>query len=290
MPFELFHKFRQRLGAATKRRQLERELNDEVAFHLAMREQKNRAAGMDTDEARYTARRQFGNVTGVKERSLTLWRWTAIEALWQDLRYGARSLRKSPGFTMVAVLTLALGIGAPTAIFSVIDSVMLQPLPFTEPAQLVSILSTKNGATLDGPSALDARDYAQNNHSFQKMVVYDHWRKNVNLGIAGSEPEQMIVGLVPAAYFEILDVRPLMGRLFTEDENHYGKHYVAEPVCERPGDSRQEDSHQRGIVHNCSGDPGCDSGLDGKPAANPSLGSVRDRGNGLVRILARRAR
>jgi predicted permease len=227
MPFELFHKFRQRLGAATKRRQLERELNDEVAFHLAMREQKNRAAGMDTDEARYTARRQFGNVTGVKERSLILWRWTAIEALWQDLRYGARSLRKSPGFTMVAVLTLALGIGAPTAIFSVIDSVMLQPLPFTEPAQLVSILSTKNGATLDGPSALDARDYAQNNHSFQKMVVYDHWRKNVNLGIAGSEPEQMIVGLVPAAYFEILDVRPLMGRLFTEDENHYGKHYVA---------------------------------------------------------------
>jgi len=227
MPFELFHKFRQRLGAATKRRQLERELNDEVAFHLAMREEKNRAAGMDTDEARYAARRQFGNVTGVKDKSLTLWKWTAVEALWQDLRYGARSLRKSPGFTIVAVLTLALGIGAPTAIFCVIDSVMLQPLPFTEPDQLVSILSTKNGATLDGPSALDARDYTQNDHSFQQMVVYDHWRKNVNLGTAGSEPEQMIVGLVPAAYFEILDVRPVVGRLFTEDENHYGKHYVA---------------------------------------------------------------
>ena len=227
MLFELFHKFRQRLGAAAKRRQIERELNDEVAFHLAMRAQKNRAAGMDTDEAHYAARRQFGNVTGVKEKSLTLWRRTAIEALWQGLRYGARSLRKSPGFTIVAVLTLALGIGAPTAIFSVIDSVMLQPLPFTEPDQLVSILSTKNGATLDGSSALDARDYAQNNHSFQNMVVYDHWRKNVNLGTAGSEPEQMIVGLVPAAYFEILDVRPLMGRLFTEEENHYGKRYVA---------------------------------------------------------------
>ena len=227
MLFELFHKFRQRLGAAAKRRQIERELNDEVAFHLAMRAQKNRAAGMDTDEAHYAARRQFGNVTGVKEKSLTLWRRTAIEALWQGLRYGARSLRKSPGFTIVAVLTLALGIGAPTAIFSVIDSVMLQPLPFTEPDQLVSILSTKNGATPDGPSSLDARDYAQNNHSFQNMVVYDHWRKNVNLGTAGSEPEQMIVGLVPAAYFEILDVRPLMGRLFTEEENHYGKRYVA---------------------------------------------------------------
>jgi hypothetical protein len=126
---------------------------------------------MDSTEARYASRRQFGNTTAVKDRTINLWRWTRVETTWQDIRYGARSLRKSPGFTLVAVLTLALGIGAPTAIFSVIDSVMLQPLPFTQPNQLVRIFSTKDGVLRDGPSALDARDYARNNHSFQNLVV-----------------------------------------------------------------------------------------------------------------------
>jgi len=224
---EWAHRAWLRAKALWKRRQLERDLNDEVAFHLAMREEKNRASGMDADAARHATQRRFGNTTLVKERTLILWRWTSLETLWQDVRYGARSLRKSPGFTLVAVLTLGLGIGAPTAIFSVIDSVMLQPLPFTRPNQLVRLLSTKDGVLRDGPSALDARDYARNNHSFQSLVVYDHWRKNVNLSIASSEPEQMVVGLVPAGYFQTLDIRPVMGRLFTEEENQYGRHYVA---------------------------------------------------------------
>jgi putative ABC transport system permease protein len=136
-------------------------------------------------------------------------------------------LRKSAGFTAVAVLTLALGIGAPTAIFSAIDSVMLQPLPFREADQLVSILTTEQGRVAGGPSALDVRDYARANHSFQTMVAYDQWRKNVNLATANSEPEQMIVGLVPAEYFLTLDIRPLLGRLFTAEENQEGRNYVA---------------------------------------------------------------
>jgi predicted permease len=217
----------QRLRGLVGRRGLVRDLEDEVAFHLAMRERKNRAAGMNADQARYAARRQFGNATGVKETTLKLWRWSLIETLWQDIRYGARSLGKSPGFTCVAVLTLALGIGAPTAIFSVIDSVMLQPLPFTKPDELVTVLSTKDGAVAGGPSALDVRDYARSNHSFQHLVVYDHWRKNVNLSTPSSQPEQMVVGLVPGSYFQALDIRPVMGRLFAEDENQYGRHYVA---------------------------------------------------------------
>jgi predicted permease len=217
----------QRLRAATRRKQLDLDLNDEVGFHLAMREEKNRASGMDAAEARYAARRQFGNTTHVKENSLNLRRWVWIEALWQDVRYGARSLRKSAGFTAVAALTLTLGIGAPTAIFSVIDSVMLQPLPFREADQLVSILMTEPGHVAGGPSALDVRDYARANHSFQSMVAYDQWRKNVNLAAANSEPEQMIVGLVPADYFLTLDIRPLLGRLFTAEENQDGRNYVA---------------------------------------------------------------
>ena len=110
---------------------------------------------------------------------------------------------------------------------------MLRPLPFSSPDQLVRIYSTKNGtrigglASAGGPSPVDVRDFAQLNHSFQKMVTYDTWRKNVSFGSSGGEPEQMRVGLVPAAYFEVLDVHPIIGRLFTEEENQEGKNYVA---------------------------------------------------------------
>src|SRR5260370_42029908 len=109
---------------------------------------------------------------------------------------------------------------------------MLRPLPFSAADQLVRIYSTKNGIPIrgtsaaGGPSVLDMRDFAQNSHSFQKMVAYDACRKNVSFGNS-AEPEQMREGLVPAAYFEVRDVQPIMRRLFTKDENQEGKHYVA---------------------------------------------------------------
>jgi putative ABC transport system permease protein len=174
----------------------------------------------------------FGNTTLVQEDVHAIWSLGWLERFQRDLKYAARSLRKNPIFTLVAVLTLALGIGANTAIFSAIDSLMLRPLPFTEADQLVRIYSTKNGVPIrgtsaaGGPSVLDMRDFAQNSHSFQKMVAYDVWRKNVSFGNS-AEPEQMRVGLVPAAYFETLEIQPIMGRLFTEQENQQGKDYVA---------------------------------------------------------------
>jgi hypothetical protein len=165
MPVGRFNEIWQRLRTLVRRKQLERDLEEELAFHLAMRAQDNRRAGLEIKEAGYAARRQFGNTTQVKENSFNLRRWVSIETIWQDVRYGARSLRKSPAFTAIAVLTLALGIGAPTAIFSLIDSVVLQPLPFTQPGRLVGIFSTKGGLVIGGPSALDVRDFARNNHS-----------------------------------------------------------------------------------------------------------------------------
>ena len=110
---------------------------------------------------------------------------------------------------------------------------MLRPLPFTSPDQLVRIYSTKNGASVGGlapaggPSPMDVRDFAQLNHSFQNVVTYDTWRKNVSFGGSGGDPEQMRVGLVPATYFEVLDVHPIMGRLFTQAENQVGREFVA---------------------------------------------------------------
>ena len=166
-------------------------------------------------------------------RARDIWNVVWLERFARHVKYGARALRKSPGFTAVAVLTLALGIGANTAIFTAMDAVMLRPLPFTAGDELVRIYSTRDGTPIGGtnsaggPSPMDMRDFAQLSHSFQKMVAYDTWRKNVSFGSSAGEPEQMRVGLVPAAYFEILDIRPVMGRLFTEEENLEGRNYVA---------------------------------------------------------------
>ena len=119
-----------------RRRQLDRELEDELRFHLEMREQQNRDAGMSPEEAHRTALRQFGNVGLLKETSRELFGFGWIESLWQDIRYGIRTLGRSPALAATAVLSLALGIGANTAIFSVLDVVMLKSLPVEDPERL----------------------------------------------------------------------------------------------------------------------------------------------------------
>jgi putative ABC transport system permease protein len=220
------------LSLLFRRRDLENDLRRELQSHIDLEAEQQEESGVPKDEAHYAARRAFGNATLVAEDVRESWSLAWLEHFFRDLRYAARALRKSPGFTAVAVLTLALGIGANTAIFSAIDALMLRPLPFTASDQLVRIYSIQKGmfntfANPDGPSALDVRDFAQRSRSFQNMVAYDTWRKNVSFGESAGQPEQMAVGLVPAAYFEILDIRPIIGRLFTEDENREGKNYVA---------------------------------------------------------------
>ena len=129
------------LSLLFRRRDLENDLRRELQSHIDLEAEQQQESGASEDESHYAARRAFGNATLVAEDVRESWSLAWLEHFFRDLRYGARALRKSPGFTAVAVLTLALGIGANTAIFSAIDALMLRPLPFTDADQLVRIYS-----------------------------------------------------------------------------------------------------------------------------------------------------
>src|SRR5450432_1405348 len=122
-----------------RRNRMDRELAEEMRQHVELKTRQNIGAGMSEEEARYAARRQLGNLTRMEEESRRSWGFPFLESLAQDARYGWRGLRKAPGFTAVAVVTLALGIGATTAIFSVVNTVVIRPLPYKDSARLARI-------------------------------------------------------------------------------------------------------------------------------------------------------
>jgi predicted permease len=215
------------LRSIVGRAEAEREMHEEMEAHLARAAERLAARGMPPDAARIAARREFGNVAVIQEESRDARGGQFLEDAGQDVRYALRVLRKAPTFTLVATLTLALGVGVNATMFAVLNSVVLNPLPFRDPGQLVRIFATKNGAIVGGPSVIDVRDVARAAKSFSSVVAYDQWRKNVS-GFGGSaQPEQQVVGLVPPEFFTTLGLSPIIGRPFTSDENGTGNHYVA---------------------------------------------------------------
>ncbi|HEV2665766.1 MAG TPA: ABC transporter permease, partial [Blastocatellia bacterium] len=147
-----------------------------------------------------------------------------MQTLWQDLRYGARMLLKKPGFTLIAIVTLALGIGANTAIFSVVNAVLLSPLPYIEPERLVWIWGNFRGGTNTASvSQLDFLDYREQNRSFEHLGAFSSENAFVNL-TGGGEPERLRASVVTANYFDIFGVKPALGRGFTAEEEQLGRH------------------------------------------------------------------
>jgi predicted permease len=210
-----------RIKSLFHRRQLEQDLQDELEFHLAMREQKLTDQGTPAEEAHYAARRELGNITRTKEMSREMWTLTFLETLWQDLRFGLRQLRRNPGFTAVAVITLALGIGATTAIFSVVNGILLKPLPYPHPEQLVAVWFTAPGINRKdlNPSPSIYFILRDQNRTFQDVGLYTGESRNVT-GLG--EPER--VGSLDVTYglLPTLGVRPMLGRSFTQAEDAPG--------------------------------------------------------------------
>jgi predicted permease len=210
-----------RLANFFRDHKLDRDLDDELRSHMEMRAEENMAEGMRPDEARMDAARRFGNPALLKEtaRSQDTLNW--LETVWQDLRYSLRVMRKNPGFSLVAVLTLALGIGANTAIFSIVNTVLLRSLPYRDPDRLVKIVNSNPGLGLRdiGMSVIEMDDLSQRSGVFDDLSVV--WPVSVNL--TGAEhPERLeMVGVSPS-YFSMLGTTPQIGRLFGPQDEAQG--------------------------------------------------------------------
>ncbi|HZF39357.1 MAG TPA: permease prefix domain 1-containing protein [Blastocatellia bacterium] len=214
----LLSQFWRRLLSLLRRGRYEREMEEEMRFHLEMQIEQNLAAGIPAEEARYAARRQFGNQTWLKEVSREMWSFRFIETLIQDLRYGARRLMRNPGFTLIAVITLALGIGATTAIFSVVNGVLLKPLPYHQPEALASVRLTAQRLSVKD-WALSASNYfifREQSDAFQDIGLY----QGNSVDVTGlGEPERTLALVVTDGLLPILGVTPLLGRSFTREDD-----------------------------------------------------------------------
>ena len=214
------------------RRRIADELDDEIQFHLEQQVAENTAAGMSPEEARYTAMRAFGNPTVLKEETRDTWGWIAVEQIVKDLGYGLRMLRKNFGFSAVAVVTLALGMGANAAIFTVINAVMLRALPVKHPEELVTVGNPARVHSWGtGTPRTDVfsyplyRELRENNQVFSSLLASSNLG-SLRIAFDGG-PETASGRLVTENYFETLAVEALLGRTFTADD---GRKPGSDPV------------------------------------------------------------
>jgi putative ABC transport system permease protein len=210
-------------------RRVEAEVDEEIAFHLAMRAERLRERGLDADDAREAAHRRFGDVNNIRRQCVEIDRQLArrqratdfLEDMMQDIVFALRGLRRAPGFAAAALLTLALGIGSATAIFSVAYGVLLRPLPFPAPDRIVEISISLQGTGV-GFGSLSAPEYVDLPRLTRSFATVAAWTpRDRTLGGDGS-PERITVASTTASLFDVLGLRAAVGRTFTVEEDGPG--------------------------------------------------------------------
>jgi len=206
-----------RVRALVRRDSVLEDIDEELRSHVEMETEANREHGMTSEEARRSATESFGNVNSIRDLAYEVRGGGLLETLWQDLRYSGRLLFKHPGFTLVALLTLTLGIGANTAIFSIVNAVLLRPFPYQAPERLVIVGEGGPGGTVSYPNFADWRD---DRTLFEAASAV---RPNESFNFAGAgEAERLQGRLVSQGFLTLLGVRPILGRDFLAEDDRLG--------------------------------------------------------------------
>jgi predicted permease len=201
----------------TRQRRADAELAAEIEFHRSARQAALERDGVPASQAVAASRRAMGNVRLAREDARGIWLWPVLERTWQDIRYGARSLAHSPGFTLVAISTLTLGIGVNTAMFSVVNAVLLRPLPYADPDRIVLIWTADPARNIhEGATSFPTfTDWRNENRHFVDLAF---WREHAANLTAGGEPERVAGAFASANLFSLLGVNPALGRTFSGAE------------------------------------------------------------------------
>ena len=216
----LLNVIRARLRALLGRESVISDIDEEMRLHVEMETEENLARGMSPEEARRAARMSFGNFDSIRDTAYTVRGGGLMETFLQDVRYGVRVLARNKGFTAVAVLTLALGIGANTAIFSVVNDLLLRPLPYTDAERVVMLWEvTPSGRRMNTTSRANFRQWRAQGTSFESMAAFSDQRLNLT-GVG--EPEEVAVQLATPELFKVLGVEPLQGRVLIDEDGNQG--------------------------------------------------------------------
>jgi predicted permease len=205
------------------RRRIHGELSEEIRVHLEEKVEELVAGGVARKDAEAAARREFGNVTLAVQDGREVWRWMWLEDFWGDVRYAFRMLRKNAGFSAIAILILALGIGVNTAVFSLLHAVLLRPLPYRDPGKLAMLWVTDTRhvgwAVSDGSTSYrDFLEWKRAARSFEDVALFYKRGWSVLTLSAGDEPEKVQGGFVGANFFALMGIEPQMGRAFSEED------------------------------------------------------------------------